>query len=149
MPTNHYELHVKQSVPWSEINDYEGQMEVVIPDLSEQVLCVYALLSGSKEWAQMKGVLHAELWLERTGKVEAASLDMLPGLHQIGDVIYEATGLIRNASPEEFALEVAPGFVLRVDLDPSDRLAVPLPELSVGQYARVIGKLQVEPDLHP
>lgn len=139
-----YMLTIKKLVPWTEYNEYEGQIEGIVNEIN---VCCYVLMSSGKDWltyAQGDN-LNVDLWLERTDNVTVIEPSVATKLQQIAGVNYEVIGTVVSASEENLLLHSI--FPLRVDLDISPYMENDLPEIRVGDKICVTGVLKV--DLEP
>ncbi len=145
MVTTTHDLRVLNTLPWDELNEYEGQLEIDLPCASLQPITVYVQVSNSKQWQQIASLRKGALSLERTGSVRLVPSDVTVGLQQIDGVIYKTTGVACRATTEEVELVLGDGFILSVELDRSVHLGESIPTITPGDRVQIVGKLQLDP----
>jgi hypothetical protein len=137
-------LIIKKLVPWSDYNEYEGEIEGV---LDKHDVCCYVLMSSEEEWQTYTSGdnITVGLWLERNGSVTLMKPPTSMALRQVAGVNYEVTGTVTSILEETVLLDsVLP---LRVDLDISPDTQHLIPEIHLGDQICVAGILKV--DLNP
>ena len=133
-------LTIKELTPWSDYNEYEGEIEGV---LGGQDICCYVLMASEEEWQTYTSGdnVTVELWLERNGNITLVDSPTSKTLRQIVGVNYEVTGTVISILEETVLLDsVMP---IRVDLDISPCTQSLIPEIHVGDQICVSGVLKV------
>ena len=141
-----YTFTITRLVPWSDLNEYEGQIDGVIDGYQ---LCCYVLLPSGEAWRRYNpgDTLEVDLWLERGGHRDSIQIDpsAAPALQQLEGVNYQVSGRVTEIDDEMVILEsILP---LRVDLDTSSAVRHIIPTIREGDLLRVQGVLKI--DLEP
>jgi hypothetical protein len=129
--------------PWSEFNEYEGQLEGFFGD---DWLTVYVQIYSAEEWRALVpgNRLEGEVWLERHGVVEVLAGPVAPALTQQRGVNYELIGQVMSIEGEQVQLDSV--FPLRVDMDWPVKGREQFPVFGVGDWLKVVGVLRLSLD---
>jgi hypothetical protein len=136
--------------PWSQLNDYEGEVEIDLGD--RRLHCRVVLPSGQWDAVRPGERVIAALWLARSGEVALldAAAAAEPGLRQLRGVAYEAVGRVEAVDDEQLRLDCGAGLggagrLLDVDLELTPALRQQL-HVAPGAQLRVVGTLQLDLD---
>ncbi|NJL91698.1 MAG: hypothetical protein HC916_19420 [Coleofasciculaceae cyanobacterium SM2_1_6] len=139
------QMIIKKLVPWSDLNEYEGQIEGLIDGYK---LCCRVIMSGAQEWQEYSpgDIINADIYLVRCGDVTILDESTLPTLHQIADVSYEVKGIVTHVSGDIILLKSSLPFLLEVNLDISPHMKYSIPEIQVGNQIFVSGVMCMDLD---
>lgn len=134
-----YSLEVRGVTRWTELNEYEGEVQGVLDGVPVHA---YVLAAPADQWERYEpsSTLEVEAWVERSGPVEPLPAGSEPALTHVDGVVYDVAGTIVERDGEQ--LQVASTLPIRVDLDLS--AGTDPPRLAVGEGVRVRGILKVD-----
>lgn len=134
-------LTIKSVTPWSEYNEYEGQIDGLIDG---NPVCCYIFAPNLAAWKQLTPgrTLKVDIWIERTGVFDIVDPTEPSILNQLDGVLYEIIGNILLLNEENVVIS---SFIpIPVDLDLPVRQDQPFPQLSIGDNVRLKGILKVD-----
>jgi hypothetical protein len=134
-------LTIQKLTPWSDYNDYEGEIEGVF---HQQQICCYVFMASGEDWQTYapNDQITIDLWLERSGTITLVDFSIGAELCQISGSNYEVTGTIQSIAAEEIWLNSV--FSMRIDLDLTPAVESLITNLAVGDQIRIVGILKAE-----
>ena len=136
-------LTIRALRPWSEFNEYEGEIEGVLDGVP---VTTYVVMPSAKHWSRYAAddEVDVDAWLERSGPVVVEDGSDGVAFDQLDGPKYRVRGVVKELDGEQVVLESVLPIRVDLDLGPHGRDAIP--EVSVGDRISVDGTLKVDLD---